>query len=255
MSSSGSLAGRRALVTGGGRGIGRAIALALAREGAEVGVAARTVSQVEEVAALIRLLGARSVAMGFDVTQPEGIAAMVAGVTRDLGGIDILVNCAGGAESAPFARTDFSLWERMISANLHSVFLCTRAFLPRMMEQGWGRVVNVASRAGLSGYAYVTAYCAAKHGVVGLTRALALEVESAGVTVNAICPGYVDTAMTRDAAHMIAGKTKISPEEALARLGAQNPQGRMIEADEVAAAAVRLALPASAGINGQTVEI
>ena len=255
MSSQGSLAGRRALVTGGGRGIGRAIALGFAREGADVAVAARTLTQVEEVASLIRSLGGRGVGLGLDVTQPEGVAAMVSGVTRDLGDVDILVNCAGGAESAPFARTDFSLWERMISVNLHSVFLCTRAFLPRMLERRWGRVINIASRAGLAGYPYVTAYCAAKHGVIGLTRSLALEVEAAGVTVNALCPGYVDTAMTRDAARLIAGKTNIAPEEALARLGAQNPQGRMIEVDEVAAAALRLALPASAGINGQTVEI
>jgi len=180
---------------------------------------------------------------------------MVSQAFRGLGGVDILVNCAGGAESAPFPRTDPALWQKMISVNLHSVYHCTRAFLPGMIDKGWGRVINIASRAGLAGYPYVTAYCAAKHGVIGLTRALAIEVASAGVTVNAICPGYVDTAMTRSAALVISGKSKISPEEALARLGAQNPQGRMIGIDDVAAAVVRLALPATDAINGQTVEI
>ena len=255
MSPAESLSGRVALVTGGGRGIGRAIALALARAGAATGVAARTLSEVEEVAASIRSIGGRSVALAFDVTQPESVSAMASVAARDLGRVDVLVNCAGGAESAPFAKTDYSLWQRMIASNLHSVFLCTSVFVPGMVQRGWGRVINVASRAGLSGYPYVTAYCAAKHGVVGLTRALALEVASAGVTVNAVCPGYVDTALTRDAARLIGVKTNTSTAQALARLGEQNPQGKLVEADEVAAAAVTLALDASAGINGQAVEI
>jgi NAD(P)-dependent dehydrogenase (short-subunit alcohol dehydrogenase family) len=251
----GKLAGRVALVTGGGRGIGRAIALALAREGADIAVAARTSGETERVAAEARGLGRRAAALTADVTSERDVAAMAAAAVRDLGRVDILVNAAGGAESAPLVRTDLPLWNRMLAANLTSVFLCTHAFLPAMIERGWGRVINVASRAGLTGFAYVSAYCAAKHGVVGFTRAVAQEVAGKGVTLNALCPGYVDTDMTRRSAESIALKTGMPLDQALARLAAFNPSGKLISPEQVAAAALSLASTEGTSINGEALEI
>jgi len=251
----GKLAGRVALVTGGGRGIGRAIALALAREGADVAVAARTPAETERVGAEVRGLGRRAAALTADVTSERDVAVMAAAAVRDLGRVDILVNAAGGAESAPLVRTDLPLWNRMLAGNLTSVFLCTYAFLPAMIERGWGRVINVASRAGLTGFAYVSAYCAAKHGVVGFTRAVAREVAGKGVTINALCPGYVDTDMTRRSAESIALKTRMPLDQALARLAAFNPSGKLISPEQVAAAALRLASTEGRSINGEALEV
>ena len=254
-SSDGIVSGRRALVTGGGRGIGRAVALALAREGADVAVTSRTVEQIGRVAGEVRAAGRRAIALSADVTRLDDVRNMAAAAERELGPIDILVNCAGAAQSAPLLRTGLDLWESMLAANLTSVYLCTAALVPGMVERGWGRVINVASSAGLAGYAYVSAYCAAKHGVVGFTRAVALEMASKGVTVNALCPGYVDTEMTRQSAESISAKTGVSREEALASLARFNPSGRLIEPDEVAAAALRLASGEAASLNGQAVSI
>ncbi len=251
----GELAGRVALVTGGGRGIGRAIALALAREGADVAVAARTPAETERVGAEVRGLGRRAAALTADVTSERDVAVMAAAAVRDLGRVDILVNAAGGAESAPLVRTDLPLWNRMLAANLTSVFLCTHAFLPAMIERGWGRVINVASRAGLTGFAYVSAYCAAKHGVVGFTRAVAREVAGKGVTLNALCPGYVDTDMTHRSAESIALKTGMPLDQALARLAAFNPSGELISPVQVATAALRLTSTEGRSINGEALEI
>ena len=255
MSESGKLRGRRALVTGGGRGIGRAIALAFAGEGADVAVVARTRAQVTEVAQEIEALARRGAALTADVTRSQDVDDMASAVGRELGPVDILVNAAGDAVSEPVTRTDLESWNRMLAVNLTSVYLCTSRFLPGMIERGWGRVISVASNAGLKGYAYVSAYCAAKHGVVGFTRAVAVEVAKKGVTMNALCPGYVDTEMTRRSAEKIAGKTGVSEEEALARLAAFNPSGRLIRPDEVAAAALGLASPEGAAINGEALSI
>jgi len=171
------------------------------------------------------------------------------------GRIDILVNNAGEAASAPFLKTDLALWRRMMNVNLDGTFHCTQAALPAMIEARWGRIVNVASVAGLAGYAYVTAYCAAKHGVIGLTQALAIEVAKKGITVNAVCPGYTETDMVKDALSTIIAKTGRTAEEALAELTTRNPQGRLVQPREVAHAVVWLCLPGSDAINGQAIAI
>ncbi|OGL02217.1 MAG: 3-hydroxyacyl-CoA dehydrogenase, partial [Candidatus Rokubacteria bacterium RIFCSPHIGHO2_02_FULL_73_26] len=180
-----------ALVTGGGRGIGREIALALVRDGLDVAVGARTREQVEDVAAAARVLGGRALALELDVTDLEGVRRAVARTETALGPVDVLVNNAGIAEAAPFLKTDPDLWDRHLRVNATGPFLLTRAVLAAMLERRWGRVINIASLVGLYGAPYVTAYTASKHALVGLTRALAVEVAGRGVTVNAICPGYV----------------------------------------------------------------
>ncbi|HEY5789496.1 MAG TPA: SDR family oxidoreductase, partial [Gammaproteobacteria bacterium] len=171
------------------------------------------------------------------------------------GPVEVLVNHAGAARSAPLQRTDLALWQQMLAVNLTGVFLCCRAVLPAMRERGWGRIVNVASTAGLRGYAYVGAYCAAKHGVIGLTRALALETAREGITVNAVCPGYADTEMTRATLENIRAKTGRSAEQALAELVRFNPQGRLVAPAEVAAAVAWLCAPDSAAVTGQAVAV
>src|SRR5438128_1635761 len=183
------VAQRRALVTGGGRGIGRAAALELAASGAAVAVAARTRSEVEAVASELRGRGARAQALEVDVTSPDSVRRLFQDARTALGGIDILVTAAGIADSAPLARTSDATWRAVIETNLSGCFFCLREALPAMAENGWGRVVNVASIAGKAGYPYIAAYAASKHGVLGLTRCAALEVAEKGVTVNAVCPG------------------------------------------------------------------
>jgi NAD(P)-dependent dehydrogenase (short-subunit alcohol dehydrogenase family) len=248
------LAGRHAVVTGGGRGIGAAIAQALAREGATVSVlgrdAARLATQVEALGGT-----ARAQAIGVDVTDEASVRNAFAAVRERFGRVDILVNNAGQAESAPLAKTDLALWHRMVAVNLTGTFLCTREAVGEMTKRGSGRIVNVASTAGLVGYSYVSAYCAAKHGVIGLTRAAALEAARSGVTVNAVCPGYTETDIVQDAIENIVKKTGKTEAEARAALVARNPQGRMIQPDEVAAAVVWLCLPGSGSITGQAIAV
>ena len=231
---------RVALVTGGGRGIGREIALALARDGLDVAVGARTREQVEDVAAAARVLGGRALALELDVTDLEGIRRAVARTETALGPVDVLVNNAGIAEAAPFLKTDPDLWDRHLRVNATGPFLLTRAVLAGMLERRWGRVINIASLVGLYGAPYVTAYTASKHALVGLTRALAVEVAGRGVTVNAICPGYVATDLVWSAARNIEAKTGRSFDEAVASLARINPGGRLIEPAEVAAVALKL---------------
>jgi NAD(P)-dependent dehydrogenase (short-subunit alcohol dehydrogenase family) len=243
MTTSASLDGRRALVTGGGSGIGAAVAAALTARGAAVTVLGRTESRLAETVAAGKA-AAYAVA---DVTQPEQLEAAIARLASP---VDILVNNAGAAESAPFARTDRALWDRMVGLNLGAVYETTRLVLPGMAERGWGRVINIASIAGLTGFPYVAAYCAAKHGVIGLTRALAREFATKGVTVNAVCPGYTDTELVQGAVARIEGKTGRSPDEIRAELIRGNPQGRLIRPEEVAAAVAWLAGPEAASVNG-----
>jgi NAD(P)-dependent dehydrogenase (short-subunit alcohol dehydrogenase family) len=243
--------GQHAVVTGGGRGIGAAIATALAAEGAKITLMGRNQAQLQDQAAML----ATAQAVRCDVTNEGDVGAALAQARQTFGRIAILINNAGAAESAPFARTSLELFRRMLDVNLVGTFLCSRAALPDMLEAGFGRIVNVASIAGLQGAAYVSAYCAAKHGVVGLTRALALETATKGITVNAVCPGYTDTAMVRDAIANIALKTGRSTEQAEADLVKRNPQGRLIRPEEVAATVLWLCAPGTGAITGQAIAI
>lgn len=241
-----SLDGRHALVTGGGSGIGAAVAAALTARGAAVTVIGRTEGRLADTVAASH---ARAYATA-DVTDPDQLQAAFARLAADHGPVEILVNNAGAAETAPFARTDRALWDRMIGLNLGAVYEATRLALPGMAERGHGRVINIASTAGLTGYPYVAAYCAAKHGVVGLTRALALEVAKKGVTVNAVCPGYTDTDLVRGSVARIEAKIGRAPDDVLAELTRANPQGRLVQPEEVGAAVAWLAGPEAASVNG-----
>jgi NAD(P)-dependent dehydrogenase (short-subunit alcohol dehydrogenase family) len=242
---------RLALVTGGGRGIGRAIALAFAREGAHVAVTARTGTELAAVAAEIRALGRQALAVPCDVAERAQVDAAVRQVADGLGAVEILVNNAGIGVSAKLLDTDDALWERHLRVNLTGAFLMTRAVLPGMLAARWGRIVNVASIAGRQGYPYIAAYAASKHGLLGLTRALAQEVATAGVTVNAICPGYVATELTWAGARNIQERTGRAYEEAVRALAAYSPQNRLIEPEEVAAVAVLLASDEARGVTAQ----
>ncbi|HEX9918530.1 MAG TPA: 3-oxoacyl-ACP reductase FabG [Pyrinomonadaceae bacterium] len=251
------LEGKIALITGGGRGIGRAVALAFAREGASIAVVARTSVEVERVAAELKgECGVRTLHATCDVADAQSVARAFAVVAETFGrGADILVNNAGIAESAPLAKTDDEMWRRHIEINLSGTFYCTRAALPAMTEAGWGRVINVASVAGKTGAPYIAAYAASKHGVLGLTRSAALEVARKGVTVNAICPGYVDTDMTTRALLNIEATTGRSAAQSLEAITAASPQRRLIEPEEVAALALLLASEDGRGITGQAINV
>ena len=245
------LTGRVALVTGGGRGIGRAIALSLARAGADVAVSARHEAELAETVDAIRAAGRRGEAVVCDVGDRPQVEGMVARVRQTLGEPLVLVNNAGIAASAKVSDTTDELWDRILRTNATGAFYCTRAVLPAMLQAGWGRIVNVASVASKVGGAYIAAYAASKHALLGLTRAVATEVATRGITVNAVCPGYVDTAMTDASTANIASKTKRSEAEARKILERFSPQDRLMTADEVAALATFLCTNAASGINGQ----
>jgi 3-hydroxybutyrate dehydrogenase len=247
----GRLADRVALVTGGGRGIGRAIALAFAREGAHVALAARSQSQLDAVAAEARALGRKAVALACDVADRGQVDATVRAAVEALGPIQILVNNAGIAVSAKVVDIDDAAWERHLRVNLTGAFYASRAVLPGMLAARWGRIINIASTAARQGYPYVAAYVASKHGLLGFTRALAMEVATGGVTVNAICPGYVATDLTRESARRIQEKTGRSYEEAIASLEAFSPQRRLVEPEEVATLAVLLASDEARAVTAQ----
>jgi NAD(P)-dependent dehydrogenase (short-subunit alcohol dehydrogenase family) len=244
------LTGKHAFISGGGTGIGFAAAKALAERGAKLTLAARNFARVEEAAST---LDAHAVSV--DVANETSVAAAFDAARARFGPIDILVNNAGVTPSAPLHKMDLSMWNQVLAINLTGTFLCSRAAITDMYDNGWGRIVNVASIAGLQGGAYITAYCASKHGMVGLTRALAKEAAKKNVTVNAVCPGYVDTDIVARAAENISAKTKLSEDEARASLYAGNPQGRLISPEEVASAISWLCSAGAASTNGAALPI
>lgn len=244
------LSGQHAVVTGGGSGIGAAIAAGFLRAGADVTIMGRGEDRLSRTA--------KEIGAGFalaDVTDSASVSAAFIKATERNGDVDILVNNAGIAEARPFLKSDAAHWRRAIEVNLDGVFHCTSAVVPRMLERNYGRLINIASTAAVKGYAYVSAYCASKHGVLGLTRSLALEFAQRGITVNAICPGYTDTDIVARSVDSIVAATGRSEDDALAELVRTNPQGRLIDPDEVAHTAVWLADKRSQSITGQAIAV
>lgn len=267
------LSGMHAVLTGAGGGIGVCIAHALAAEGAHLTLMGRRIGPLQALADALN--GQYSIdpsvvdietGQPSDATRLHGVAVVdvadEAAVHRAFdearaarGPVSVLINNAGQAESAPFGKTSHQLWQRMLDVNLTGTFLCTQAALPDMLKRAHGRVVNVASTAGLKGYPYVAAYVAAKHGVVGLTRALALEVARKGVTVNAVCPGYTETELLRNSIALVIGKTGRSEAEAREEFTGSNPQGRIVQPEEVADAVLWLCSPSASSITGQSISV
>lgn len=247
------LEGRVAVVTGGGRGVGAAIARELSAAGAAVVVTARGDAEIAAVARELEQAGGLALALRCDVTSAADITALAERVRAWRGPVGILVNNAGIAHAATVMRTTIDDWDRVFAVNARGAFLCTQAFLPDMRDAGWGRVVNVASTAALSGDRYIAAYAASKHALLGFTRALAAEMAGTGVTANAVCPGYVDTDMTQATIERIVSTTGRTREEAIAAIAAKNPQGRLIHPEEIARVVRFLCSEEGSGVNGEAV--
>jgi NAD(P)-dependent dehydrogenase (short-subunit alcohol dehydrogenase family) len=240
--------GQHAVVTGGGSGIGAAIAKSLTDAGAQVTLMGRNADKLQDKA---MELGA--VYQVVDVTDREQVVTAFSAAAEQIGKINILINNAGAAEAAPFGKMEDELWDATIAVNLTGVYNCTKAAIGAMADAGSGRIVNIASTAALTGYAYVSAYCAAKHGVIGLTRALALEYAKKGITVNAVCPGYTNTEIVEQAIDKIVTATGRSRDEALAEMVKVNPQQRLVEPEEVATTVMWICQQES--ITGQSIAV
>jgi NAD(P)-dependent dehydrogenase (short-subunit alcohol dehydrogenase family) len=247
------LRGKHAVITGASRGIGAAVAQTLAQRGATLSLMGRDAARLAQNAAA--LSAANAVAIRMDVTSEDSVREAFAQARAAHGAVDILVANAGIAESAPLKRTTLEMWQRLLSTNLTGVFLCMREVAAEMAARNYGRIVNVASVAGLTGAAYVSAYCASKHGVIGLTRAVAMELAKTGVTVNAVCPGYTETDMAAIAVENIVAKTGRTSEQAKADLAARNPQGRLVQPEEVADAVAWLCSAGAGAITGQAISV
>lgn len=252
---------RHVWITGAGRGIGAAVAHAFAREGAALSLSGRNLQTLEAQAAELRKVypGVKLHLSTMDLSDPESVMTAHRSNQTALGPVTVLVNNAGQALSQPFVKTDLQLWQQMLSVNLTGTYLCIQAALPDLLAEGAkgqaARIVNIASTAGLKGYAYVSAYAAAKHGVIGLTRSLALELARKGVTVNAVCPGFTETDIVRDSIANIVAKTGQTEAQAREALVAHNPQKKMIQPDEVAQAVMWLCSEAAASVNGQSIAV
>jgi len=253
----GSLAGRVAVVTGAGSGIGRAVATALAAEGASVLASDVVLERAEETVGLIQTAGGTAAAHGADIADPVSVQGMIDAATQLFGGLGILVNNAGLQYVAPIEEFPLERWSRLIDVMLTGPFLCTKAALPHMRRAGWGRIINISSIHGKKASAYKSAYVSAKHGLLGLTRVTAVETALAGITANAICPGYVDTPLVRgQIPELMKNHGVRTAEEALEiAIYSQTPQRRLLDADEIGALAVYLAGDAARGVTGQAINI
>ncbi len=243
------------LVTGGSRGIGRSIALAFAAQGSHVVITSRTQASLDAVAQEIRRLGAKAIPLTCDITRKENVEALRDEITSRLGTVQLLINNAGVAPAASFLEMDDRLWEEVLKVNLTGTYYCCKVFLPGMIASGWGRIVNIASTVAKVAYSHISAYTTSKHAVLGLTRALALEMARSGVTVNAICPGYVHTDLTLNNARLMTEKTGKGVEEVLKLFKSTSPQNRLIAPEEVACLAVMLASDSAKGITGQAINV
>ncbi|MGH7774401.1 MAG: SDR family NAD(P)-dependent oxidoreductase [Candidatus Binatia bacterium] len=251
------LKGKLVLVTGGGRGIGRAIALAFAAQGSHVVITGRNQATLDDVAYEIHHLGtkAKALALPCDITRKQEVESLNREITRRRGTVQVLVNNAGIAPAASFLEMDDHLWEEVLEVNLTGTYYCCKVFLPAMIALKWGRIINIASTMAKVAYSHISAYTTSKHAVLGLTRALALEMARTGVTVNAICPGYVDTELTLNNIRLMAQKTGKQLEDVLKLFKGTSPQNRLITPEEVADVAVMLASKAAGGMTGQAINV
>jgi len=249
------LRGKTVLVTGGGRGIGRAIALAFAAQGSHLVITGRSQAALDSVAREIHCYDVTILPLSCDVTQKREIEDLKKRIASELGAVEVLVNNAGIAPAVSFLEMEDSLWEEVMRVNLTGTYYCCKVFLPEMIAAKWGRIVNIASTVAKTSYPNISAYASSKHAVLGLTRSLAAETARHGVTVNAVCPGYVDTGLTQKNSAFLAQKTGKPVEDALKMLKNTSPQKRLIDPDEVAYLTVMLASEAARGINGQAINV